>query len=124
MKQLSLFILFPVFLTTLGEFFLKFNLNSVVIPFSYDGIKIIFSNPLILVGILMIVLGSILWIVAMSKYEMSFLYPFLSINYVVIIIGSQFFLNEEVSIWRYISIVFIIIGLIVISRSPYAKSDH
>jgi drug/metabolite transporter (DMT)-like permease len=82
----------------------------------------IFSNAGVLAGSLCIVAASILWITAMSKFELSFLYPFLSINYLCIIFGSKLFLNESISLNRYISAIFISIGLILISRSPYSEA--
>ena len=62
--------------------------------------------------------------VAMSKFELSFLYPFMSLNYVIIVISADFILKEDVSLYRYVAIVFIMIGLAIISRSPYSESDH
>ena len=75
-------------------------------------------------AIALIFCGGILWLVAMSKFELSFIYPFMSLNYVVIIIGSQLLLNESVSLSRYIAVGFIGVGLFFISRSPYSEKDN
>ena len=117
-KNKLLFIFLPVALTTIGEFFLKFTLNSM----HNTSIVHVFLNPWILLGLGSIFVGGVLWLVAMSKFELSFIYPFLSINYVAIVIGSQWILGEEVSLYRYLSIVLIIAGLIFISRSPFSES--
>jgi len=60
-----------------------------------------------------------LWLIAMSKFELSYIYPFLSLNYVIILVGSQLLLGESVSLLRYGSVLLIVIGLVIISRSPY-----
>ena len=56
-----------------------------------------------------------------GKFQLSFMYPFLSLNYVIIIVGSDLFLGERVAVNRYVSILFIIIGLVIVSRSPNIK---
>ena len=86
-----------------------------------ETVTMIIGSPIILVGILLISLSALLWIIGMTKFQLSFMYPFLSLSYVVIIIGSEFLLNEQVSFNRYLSILFIVIGLLLISRSPHVK---
>ncbi len=127
-KKMLTFIFLPVFLTTIGEFFLKHNINQLsTSTFNTGNMSHILSmvaDPGVLIGLGCILVGGFLWVIAMSKFELSFLYPFLSINYITIVVGSHFFLKEDVSIFRYMSIVLIIIGLIFISRSPYSESQQ
>lgn len=150
MKKIFIFILIPVFLTTAGEFILKFNINALetahvelhphiqkaIDSIPYISIPIsekltgacvylttVAFHPQIALALACMVLGGVLWVVAMSKFELSFLYPFLSINYVAIVVGSQFILGESVSLYRYLSIVLIMIGLFFISKSPYSDSQ-
>ena len=117
MKKIILFILTPIFFTTFGEFLLKDTTNHIFKTLTNPSILDQLKEPYIWLAYLLIIGGGLLWLVAMSKYELSFLYPFLSINYVAIILGSQWILNESVSIYRYVSIAFIISGLIFISKS-------
>jgi multidrug transporter EmrE-like cation transporter len=148
-RKLFLFIFIPILLTTFGEFVLKHTINtqetkietsqlsnnvSAILNLSEQNnekltaivsvFKSCISSPKIILATVCIISGGILWLIAMSKFELSFLYPFLSINYICIIIGSQLLLKEEVSIFRYFSIVLIIIGLIIISKSPYSESHQ
>ncbi|MFC1771339.1 hypothetical protein ACFLZV_05570 [Candidatus Margulisiibacteriota bacterium] len=152
MKKLFIFVLLPIVLTTTGEFLLKYNINNIsapnynsqatqsvktfiahIIPSekiaakSANAITVISSYclmPQIVFATAFIIIGGILWLVAMSKYQLSFLYPFLSINYICIIIGSQIFLDEKVSLFRYLSICLIILGLIIISKSPHINKKQ
>ena len=128
LRRLFFFIIFPIILATSGEFMLKHAINSnpiVLTDSLIDSIKILLlvpiEHPFILISLLTVVTGGILWIIAMSKFELSFIYPFMSINYVMIMVGSQLFLHESVSLVRYLAVIFIGIGLIFISRSPNAK---
>ena len=122
-KKISIFILLPVLVTTLGEFLLKSTINSIHFdpsivsytdklllhffpstPFAAEiashlrHFELISTHLGVLGAIACIIIGGLLWIVAMSKFELSFLYPFLSINYVLVIVGSQWLLGEAVSI--------------------------
>jgi drug/metabolite transporter (DMT)-like permease len=72
-------------------------------------------------AVTIITLGGVLWLVAMSKYELSFIYPYLSINYISVLLGSQWVLHESVGWSRYVSVIFIVIGLVLISRSPHSE---
>jgi multidrug transporter EmrE-like cation transporter len=59
----------------------------------------------------------LLWMAVLSKVEVSFAYPFLSIGYVVAaLVGYQFF-GESLSWTRIVGIAVICIGVYLISRS-------
>lgn len=111
MKNWLIYILTPILLTSGGEFILKHTINASL------------YSPKVLVAIACILLGSIFWLYAMSKYQLSFLYPFMSMNFLVITVGSQVFLNEKVSIYRYLAVGLIIIGLIIISKSKNTEAE-
>ncbi|MCP4049914.1 MAG: hypothetical protein GY730_04330 [bacterium] len=148
-KKIIIFILFPLVLTIAGEFVLKSTINSLGSALEinssgytsrvckastekwgiltkwaciFSDIKVFVLNYKIILALFCIITGGLLWLVAMSRFELSFLYPFLSINYLAIIVGSDIWLKEAVSIYRYFSIVLIVLGLIFISRSPYSES--
>ena len=58
-----------------------------------------------------------LWMSVLSKVEVSFAYPFLSIGYVVAAIMGYFCFNESLSFVRFLGIVVICLGVYLISRS-------
>tara|TARA_S200000501_G_C20322334_1_gene524980 strand:- start:239 stop:574 length:336 start_codon:yes stop_codon:yes gene_type:complete len=106
--------------TVIGEFLLKFGVLGTPTGEAIGIITILTSYKIIL-GVALIVIAALLWIVGMSKFQLSFMYPFLSLNYVLIIVGSEIILKENVQINRYISILLIIVGLVFISRSSNQK---
>lgn len=119
MKQFFALVLTPILLTAFGEFMLKHTVNVNVLA---SRLNLASNNLYIALAIALIILGGVIWLIALSRYELSFLYPFQTINYIIIIIGSSIILGEQVSINRYISIIFISAGLIIISRSPNTSS--
>jgi drug/metabolite transporter (DMT)-like permease len=123
-KKFIAFVLMPIFIASAGELLLKFALNSTEISISVLGLIQVLFTPAIFVSLGMIVCGGLLWLVAMSKYELSFIYPFLSLNYVIILLGSWLLLGEEISMQRVYAICLIIVGLLFISRSPNTESTQ
>ncbi|MCP4414927.1 MAG: EamA family transporter, partial [Gammaproteobacteria bacterium] len=62
------------------------------------------------------VLASVAWMGAISKFELSYAYPFMSLNFVVVVLLS-FFLFQEVFNWyKIIGLVVICLGIIIISK--------
>lgn len=121
MKRFISFVVIPILLTSGGEFLLKYNINAEnLITLNVGFLPNL--NPFALLGVISIFVGGNLWLIAMSKYELSFLYPFYCLNFLIITIGSQLLLHEQVSLYRYIAVMLIITGLLFISRSSYASS--
>ncbi|MBO4654907.1 MAG: EamA family transporter [Bacteroidales bacterium] len=59
----------------------------------------------------------VLWMSVLSKVEVSYAYPFLSIGYVVASIAGYYFFSESLSAVRILGIIVICIGVFLISRS-------
>lgn len=122
-KYLCIF--FPILFLSSGELCLKFYLNSLMVS-SGDGgwmqtVHFIVETPGIIFAFFLIFLGATFWIYALSRFDISYIYPFFSFNFVVVMIGSSFLLGEEIG-WNRIVVVFmIILGILVISRSPNAE---
>ena len=121
MKKKLTYILLPILLTVIGEFLLKTSVDDVALTFTLESLLFVAMSPGIVFGVGLIATSALLWIIGMSQFQLSFMYPFLSLNYVIIIVGSEFLLNEDVRWNRYASIVLIMVGLVIISRSPNAK---
>lgn len=62
-------------------------------------------------------LSILLWMSVLSKVEVSYAYPFLSVGYVVSAVAGYALFNENLTPIRIAGIVVICIGVILISRS-------
>lgn len=58
-----------------------------------------------------------IWMVVLSKVEVSYAYPFLSIGYILSAVIGYFWLAEHISPIRIVGIFVICIGVVLISRS-------
>jgi drug/metabolite transporter (DMT)-like permease len=71
----------------------------------------------IVLGILMYSGGSALWIFAVSRREISFLYPLSSLTYVFVALGGKLLFNEVVHPSHWAGIGIVMIGIALLNRS-------
>ena len=62
-------------------------------------------------------LSIVLWMVVLSRLEVSFAYPFLSVGYVISVIIGYFFFGEAVTPIRIAGIAVICAGVVLVARS-------
>jgi drug/metabolite transporter (DMT)-like permease len=77
----------------------------------------IFLNPFVLSGMFLYFAGSLIWLIVLSRIDLSFAYPLLSIGYIFIVLYSDIILKEEVSLVRWAGVLTIVLGVFLISRS-------
>ena len=74
-------------------------------------------EPYILGGLLCYVVSVVVWILALSRVEVSIAYPMLSIGYVVTALAAWALLGESLSMMRMVGIAVIILGVFLVARS-------
>jgi multidrug transporter EmrE-like cation transporter len=74
-------------------------------------------NVWVLAGLTCYVLSVGLWMVVLSRVEVSFAYPFLSLGYVVTALVAYFYFGENVSTMRISGIGLICVGVAMIARN-------
>ncbi|HEU4844937.1 MAG TPA: SMR family transporter [Burkholderiaceae bacterium] len=116
------FIVTGVLLNALAQLLLKAGTKSVgAIHLTMDnwfsiGLKVATQLPII-GGLTCYVLSVVLWIIALSRVDVSVAYPMLSLGYVVTAVGAWYFFGEAVSLQRMAAIVVILIGVALLARS-------
>ena len=70
-------------------------------------------NPWVLTGFLAALLAALAWFVALSHFQLSAVYPFLSLTFVLVLFLSVPFLGEQVTAFKLIGVLLVIAGLIV-----------
>jgi drug/metabolite transporter (DMT)-like permease len=74
-------------------------------------------NPFVLAGFFTFVISMGSHLVVLSRVDLSFAYPFLSLAYVVVTAYAFFFFSENVSQARVAGIALICLGTVIVSRS-------
>jgi len=115
-------ILFGVLLNAVAQLLLKAGTNAIGhFAFSRDNILPVgwqlATEPHILGGLTCYVVSVVVWILALSRVEVSIAYPMLSIGYVVNALAAWWLFGEMVSVTRLTGIGIIIIGVYIVARS-------
>ena len=87
--------------------------------------KILF-NPWVFFGLFTFVISMMSHLYVLSKVELSFVYPFLSLAFVAVAVGSWVFFAEDINALRIVGIGFICIGTVLIAQggSSDSASQH
>jgi len=80
-------------------------------------ISSVLLNPYVLLGFVMYGLSTVFWLIALSKKDLSFVYPFISLTYILVLVLSSLVLKESMGANKLVGTLIIILGLIVIARS-------
>jgi len=108
-------ILISVIFAAIGQVAWKFGMNQIG-TLSLSSLVSALLNPFVLLGFVMYGLSTIFWLIALSKKDLSFVYPFISLTYVLVLLLSSMLLKESIGLNKLVGTVAIIIGLLIISR--------
>jgi multidrug transporter EmrE-like cation transporter len=118
-------ILLGVFLNAGAQLLLKTGMNQIghfefsvanLVPIS---LKVMVNLP-IMVGLFAYVLSVGVWLLVLSRVQVSFAYPMLSIGYIVSAVAAYYLLGEDLSALRIAGIVVIMAGVFLVSQSSGA----
>jgi len=77
-------------------------------------------SPLVLLGLFLYGIGAVAWILVLSRVDLSFAYPFLALNFILVMISSRVLLSETVPLLRWLGVLIICAGIIVVAVSGRA----
>ena len=72
-------------------------------------------NPYIILSLILTLLAGVTWMITMTKFEISYAYPFTLLGLVLVAIFSIVFFGESVNTYKISGIALIILGIAVIS---------
>lgn len=75
------------------------------------------TTPYIVIGLVVFITGTVFWLAALSRVDLSFAYPFASLGYIIMLIASWQIFDENISILRLVGTLIIGFGVFLISRS-------
>ena len=113
-----LYIFGCVFFTVYGQLILKWRLSlKGDMPDELAG-KLLFLaraflDPFILSGVAGAFVASLFWMAAMTKFEVSFAYPFMSLAFVAVLLLSALFFHEPITVGKVLGLALIVCGIIV-----------
>ena len=115
-------VMLGVLLNAAAQLLLKAGTNSVG-PFAFSAGNILpvgwrlATEPHILGGLACYVISVVVWIMALSRVEVSIAYPMLSVGYVVNALAAWYLFGEAVTAARLVGIGVIILGVFIVARN-------
>lgn len=116
------YIIGTILFTVYGQLILKWRiaqygaLPEAALEKAYFLLKL-FLDPFLLSGLGSAFVASLFWIAAMTKFDVSYAYPFMSLAFVLVLILSALFFKEPVTSSKILGMLFIVVGIIITSRS-------
>ncbi len=116
------YILLTILFTVYGQIVLKWRMNDFgELPLGIFNkltflVYLVF-DPWVFSGFFAAFLASLAWMAAMTRFDLSQAYPFMSLNFVLVMLLSGWFLSEPITIYRGVGVVLIVLGTVVATRS-------
>lgn len=118
MKTIPL-ILFSIGLAVTGQIFLKIGMDEigkVELSQFLSLIMKVLTSPILIIGLLFYAVSAVLWMMVLSQVNLSYAYPFLGLTYVAMLFLTKFFLQEQISTWRWLGTALIFLGVLVSAK--------
>jgi drug/metabolite transporter (DMT)-like permease len=117
-----IYILVSVLLGAIGQILLKRGMSSmgpVTLELSrlHTVLLRMATNPYVVIGLLIYVGGTVFWLSALSRVDLSYAYPFASMSYIVMLAASWILFRENITPIRLLGTVIVGLGVFLISRS-------
>ena len=98
-----------------GQLLLKLGASTPV--HSPGDLVSILLKPYTLVALVFYSVSALLWIMVLSRVPLSYAYPLLALNYVLVVAISAWFLGESVSAQRWVGVGVIMLGFLIAATS-------
>ena len=115
------YVLGTIFFTVYGQLILKWQVSkagAIPVPLSEKVpflVSLIFS-PWVLSGLAAGFLAFLCWLGALTKFQLSYAYPFMSLAFVFVMILSVALFHEPLTVGKILGVLLIIAGIIVGGR--------
>lgn len=115
-----MYVFLAIIFTVYGQLVLKWQIMQFgALPLSLSG-KVFFliramMNIWVISAFFSAFLAALVWMMAMTKLELNFAYPFMSLSFVLVLFFSVFFLHESMSLYKLLGVLLVVSGLLTLS---------
>ncbi|HJT53869.1 MAG TPA: hypothetical protein VJ848_08475 [Candidatus Angelobacter sp.] len=109
-----------ILLASTGHLVIKLGLIAAGRVASYGGLARIIETlfqPAVIGGLAIYGIGTLLWISAVARKNISFLYPLTALNYVIVSVGGKLWFGETISPARWTGIAIVVLGVALLQLS-------
>lgn len=79
------------------------------------------ADKFVLLGFALYLVSAMSWLIILSRVDLSFAYPLISIGYILIMVLSKFIFNEQLTSFRVAGTLMVCAGVFVISLAEVMK---
>lgn len=114
-------ILLTIGLTVYSQLIMRWQVAAAgSLPADADGkFQFVFAlllQPWVMSAIAASFLAGISWMLAMSRFELSYAFPFMGLNFVLILFASVILFGEALTISKLIGTLLVMAGIVVLAR--------
>lgn len=123
MVKIVLLVLLAEAITVIGQILFKKSTNSLeTYSLRSNGARMrflseIFARPSLWLGFLAIVIGLVIWLIALAQGDLSLVFPIGSLQYIMILFLAHIFLGEKIDKMKFIGTFLIVFGIVLITTT-------
>jgi len=87
-------------------------------------LKAVFASPYLWAGLFTVAAVFVIWSTILSRIDLSVAVPIASFSYILVPVVSILLLHEQISVLRWVGILFILSGVILVSLSSGERSGQ
>jgi multidrug transporter EmrE-like cation transporter len=114
-------ILVAVSMSAFAQILFKIGLNGTgplgSKPVAVPGLLATLLTPGVFLGLTLYGFGTLVWLSALNRVEVSQAYPFVGLGFVLTAIFGHLLFGDHISFQRVIGILIVIAGIVVVARS-------
>lgn len=103
-----------LFFTTLGQLLQKLGVERHKASDNPSKLALLLSRE-ILLGIVCLGLGAASWLLVLAQMEVSQAFPLLSLNFILVLLVSRFYFQENVPWIRWLGVLCIMSGVVLLN---------
>lgn len=115
------YIFATILLTVYSQLVMRWQVSAAgEVPSDLHGkvrfIALLLINPWVLTGLVSTFLSGVSWMLAMTRFEIGYAYPFISLNYLLVMAAGFLIFNESFTMAKIVGTAFVIVGIVIVSR--------
>lgn len=120
--QLHSFLFLYILFTVASQLIMRWRVGSAgalpaATPDRLQFVASLLMTPWVWTAIVCTFLAGVAWMLALTRFELTYAFPFTGISFVLILFAGAFVFGEHVGIARIVGTLLVVLGLVVVVRS-------
>lgn len=116
-----LFIALTIILTVYSQLILRWQMSQVAVPTGEATARLLYyagvvMRPWVLSAMAATFISGLSWMAALNRFPLSYAFPFMALNFALVMIGSALFFSEPITPQKLAGNGLIILGVILLAR--------